>query len=93
MHVGMHNSPGAIPRINRQYLVLPGDGDTARSKLTVERVVSGVQVDASHRGELLDIHNVLTVNGLRLCTNNEEALASGITGVLLCLLRLRTPRV
>lgn len=71
-------SPGAVPSTNRQYLVLPGDGDTARSKLTVECVVCGVQVDPSHRGELLDVHDVLTVNGVRLCTNNKEALALGL---------------
>ena len=49
-----------------QYLILPGDGDTACDKLVVEVVVCGVKVHAFDSGELLDVQDVFTVHGPRL---------------------------
>lgn len=49
-----------------QYLILPGDGDTARDKLVVEVVICGVKVHAFDSGELLNVQDVLTVHGSRL---------------------------
>lgn len=66
---------GAAAHADKQYLILPGDGDTARDKLAVEGGICGVQVDASHRGELLDVHDVLTINRMRLHTENKEVPA------------------
>ena len=60
-----------------QYLILPGDGDTARDKLSVEGGVRAVQVDAFHRGELLNVKDVLTINGLRLSPGTESQLRGG----------------
>lgn len=81
-----------------QHLVLPGDGDTARDELAVEAAVGAVQVDAPHRGELLDVQDVLAVNRLRLSAGTEawlraasSALMSpGRRGVHSCAPMLRT---
>ena len=65
-----------------QHLVLPGDGDTARDELAVEAAVGAVQVDALHRGELLDVQDVLAVNLLRLSAGTEawlRAASSALT--------------
>lgn len=40
-------------------LLLPGDGDGASAELAVEVLVSLVETDALHGGELLDIQNIL----------------------------------
>ena len=58
----------------------PGDGDTACDELAVEAAVGAVQLDAPHRGELLDVQDVLAVNRLRLSAGTEAWLrASPIT--------------
>ena len=41
-------------------LLLPGDGDGAGAELGVEVLVRLVQTDSLHRGELLDVQNILT---------------------------------
>ena len=43
-------------------LLLPGDGDGAGAELGVEVLVRLVQTDSLHRGELLDVQNILTKN-------------------------------
>ena len=43
-------------------LLLPGDGDGAGAELGVEVLVRLVQADSLHRGELLDVQNILTKN-------------------------------
>lgn len=48
------------------YLVLPWNGHTAGVEFAVERVVGGVQIDTFHRGELLDVQDVFSVNRARL---------------------------
>ena len=45
-------------------LLLPGDGDGAGAELGVEVLVRLVQTDSLHRGELLNIQNILEDNGL-----------------------------
>lgn len=53
-------------RIGVSYLILPWNGHTAGVKLAVEGVVRSVQIDTFHRGELLDVQNVFSVNRTRL---------------------------
>lgn len=48
------------------YLILPWNGHTAGVKLAVEGVVRGVQIDTFHRGELLNVQNIFSVNRTRL---------------------------
>ena len=55
-----------------QYLVLPGDGDTACDKLVVEVIVRRVKVDAFDCGELLDVKDVFTVHGPWLPNRERE---------------------
>ena len=43
-------------------LLLPGDGDGPGAELGVEVLVRLVQADSLHRGELLDVQNILTKN-------------------------------
>lgn len=50
----------------KTYLVLPRNGHTPRGKLLVEVIVCGLQLHSFHRGELLDVQNVLAVDGLGL---------------------------
>lgn len=52
------------------YLVLPRNGHAPCSKLLVEVIVRGLQLHAFHRGELLDVQNVLAVDGLGLKSTN-----------------------
>ena len=42
--------------------MLPGNGDAARVELGIESVIAGIQVDTFHRGELLNIKDILTVH-------------------------------
>lgn len=52
--------------VGKPHLVLPGDRHTARGKLLVEVLVGGLQLHTLHRGELFDVQDILTVNGLGL---------------------------
>lgn len=45
------------------YLILPWDGHAARVELCVKVFIVYIKVDSLHCGELVDIHNVLTVYG------------------------------
>ena len=63
-----------------QYLVLPGDGDTPCHKLVVEVIVGGVNVDAFHRGELLDVQHVFAVHGPRLSENTDQGVSTQLKG-------------
>lgn len=47
-------------------LILPGNGDAAGGELAVEGVVAGVNRHALHRAELLNVEDVLCVDGVRL---------------------------
>lgn len=49
-----------------QYLILPGDGDTACDKLVVKVIIRGVKVYAFDSGKLLYVQDVFTVHGPRL---------------------------
>lgn len=44
------------------YLVLPGDGNTARVEFGVEVVVDVVQGDSPHHGKLLQVSDVIAIH-------------------------------
>lgn len=58
------------------HLVLPGDGHTACGHFAVEGVIFGLKLHPFHRGELLDVQDVLTVDGLRLEVQKEQKVQS-----------------
>ena len=61
-------------------LLLPGDGDGARAELAVEVLVSLVETDALHGGELLDIQHVLDkTNNRYLCPRPGQQCCSPYT--------------
>ena len=60
------------------YLVLPGDGDAAGAELAVEGVVAGVQADALHCGELLNVKDVLAVHRSRLHTHRRHVVTNAL---------------
>lgn len=60
------------------YLILPGNGNASRSKLLVEVIVRGLQLHPFHCGELLNVQNVLAVDGLGL-NRTKTALTPGST--------------
>lgn len=62
------------------YLVLPRNGHAPCGKLLVEVIVRGLQLHAFHRGELLDVQNVLAVDGLGL-KSTHRAVTPGPTAM------------
>lgn len=54
------------PQTYGTRLILPWNGNTARVEFAIEGVITGIQVDAFHRGELLYIQNVFTIYSSRL---------------------------
>lgn len=66
-------------QLGRPHLILPGDGHTARRKLLVEVLVSGLQFHTLNRGELFDVQDILAVNGLGL-GGQRQRLERNTTG-------------
>lgn len=64
------------------HLILPRNGHTSCSKLLVEVIVCGLQFHSFHCGELLDVQNILAVDGLGLNSTNI-ALMPGCTVITL----------
>lgn len=62
------------------YLILPRNGHAPCSKLLVEVIVRGLQLHAFHRGELLNVQNVLAVDGLGL-KSTHRAVTPGPTAM------------
>lgn len=60
------------------HLILPRNGYASCSKLLVEVIVRGLQLHSFHCGELLDVQNILAVDGLGLNSTNI-ALMPGCT--------------
>lgn len=58
------------------YLVLPRNGHASCSKLLVEVIVRGLQLHSFHCGELLNVQNILAVDGLGL-NSTKIALTPG----------------
>jgi len=54
-------------------LVLPRYGDAASVEFAVERVIAGVEADALHRAELLNVENIFAVDGARLQATTAAA--------------------
>lgn len=48
------------------YLILPWDGHAARVELGVKVFIVYIKVDSLHRGELVDIHDIMAVHGFWL---------------------------
>lgn len=69
---------GLVYVLVRTHLILPRNGHTSSSKLLVEVIVRGLQLHSFHRGELLDVQNILAVDGLGLNSTNI-ALMPGCT--------------
>ena len=59
-------------------LLLPGDGDGARAELAVEVLVSLVETDALHGGELLDIQHILEGKQLLFLAPTIKAIKAGL---------------
>lgn len=55
------------------YLVLPGDGHTARGKLLVEVLVCGLQIHTFNCRELFNVQDILAVDGLGLRRKRQES--------------------
>lgn len=53
-------------RIRLFYLILPWNGHAAGVELAVEGIIRGIQINTFHRGELLDVQNIFSVNRTRL---------------------------
>lgn len=60
------------------YLILPRNGHASRSKFLVEVIICGLQLHPFHCGELLNVQNILAVDGLGL-NSTKTALMPGST--------------